>query len=84
MGEFCVLACHCVYLSLNVLKVLSFWAGSCKDIDIGATSISQRTIYSIRTKQKWANLYAELQDGQYMLKVFALLSKIFQAINLLN
>jgi hypothetical protein len=46
------------------------FAGSCQDIDIGAVSISQGTIYSFRAKQKWTNIYAELQDGKYMSKVF--------------
>lgn len=69
-----VLSCH--FVVIICIKVLSFLAGSCKDIDISAASISQRTIYSIRAKQKWANLYAELQDGQYMSKVYVFFCQI--------
>jgi hypothetical protein len=52
------------------------FAGSCQDIVIGSVVISQGTIYSFRAKQKWTNLYAELQDGKYMLKVFVLFCQI--------
>jgi len=40
-------------------------AGSCKDINISAASISERTVQHVRAKQKWVNLHAELQDGQW-------------------
>lgn len=59
----------------NMIEVSFIFAGYCKDTDISAASISQRTIYYFRAEQKWAHLYAELQDGQYMSKVLRLFSK---------
>ncbi|XLR00383.1 hypothetical protein S83_066581, partial [Arachis hypogaea] len=40
-------------------------SGPCKDINISAASLSQRTIYSVSTKQKWDNFYAKFQDGEH-------------------